>query len=473
MKHLPLLIATLYLAGCATLVPDRGFDAVADEVAARGGYRAEWIGVTAADSAAATAEASLLGDTLTAGDAVQVALLRNPRLQTTYEDLGIAQAAAVQAGLLRNPVFGAGAGFPLEGGAPDLAFSVAFDFLGILYLPMRRAVAASDYEAVRMRVTEEVLGVAARTKAAYYGAVVEAARAKVAADLLEGAGASYEAARLLREAGNTSAYTFLQEKALYEELRLERATAELAAAESREALTSLMGIGGEAAAYRLPAQVPALPDHAPLDTLTAAAAERTAIGASLRLAAARQEVLTYGRRLGLATPETLLPDLEVGAEAEREEGDWKLGPEVEIALPLFDMGQARRAAARAALRQRQEVVRATALEVRSAARSLRARVLTARIAAEHYAEVLVPLRTEIALQALLQYNAMQIGVFGLLEAREEEIRTTMRYYDTLLDYWQSQADYELLLQGGSPSSISRSASSSTAAPAGPVRSADH
>lgn len=473
MRNSVLLLAAFTLAGCASLSPDRGFDKVAAEAEQRGGYRAQWIGVTAADSAAASAEAALLRDTLSAEGAVQVALLRNPRLQSTYEELGIAQAAAVQAGLLRNPVFGAGAGFPLEGGAPDLAFSVALDFLGILYLPMRKAIAASSYEAARLRVTEEVLAVASETKAAYYSAVIAEERARVAAELLRGAEVTYEAARLLREAGNTSAYTFLQEKALYEELRLERATTELAAAEQREVLTGLLGVGGASAGYRLPDRVPALPTHTWMDSLSAAEAEQRAMAASLALAAARQDVITYGRRLGLATPEALLPDLEVGAEAEWEEGHWKLGPEVEIALPLFDAGQARRAAARAELRQRQEAVRATALDVRSAARTLRARLLTARLAAEHYADVLVPLRAEIARQALLQYNAMQIGVFGVLEAREAHVRSTMRYYDALMDFWQARTDYELLLQGGSPVATGRPMSLPADAPTGPARGGDH
>jgi cobalt-zinc-cadmium efflux system outer membrane protein len=45
----------------------------------------------------------LLAQPLTADAAVQVALLRSRELQAVYEDLGVAQADLVHAGLLRNP----------------------------------------------------------------------------------------------------------------------------------------------------------------------------------------------------------------------------------------------------------------------------------------------------------------------------------------------------------------------------------
>jgi len=48
---------------------------------------------------------------------VQIALLNNKDLQATYEDLSIAQADLVQAGLLQNPVFGASLALPVAGKA--------------------------------------------------------------------------------------------------------------------------------------------------------------------------------------------------------------------------------------------------------------------------------------------------------------------------------------------------------------------
>ncbi len=60
---------------------------------------------------------TLLGRELTVDAAVEVALLGNKRLQATFEELSLAQADLVQAGVLRNPVFTAGIVFPVAGSA--------------------------------------------------------------------------------------------------------------------------------------------------------------------------------------------------------------------------------------------------------------------------------------------------------------------------------------------------------------------
>ena len=55
---------------------------------------------------------ALLEGELTTNAAVQIALLNNAALQATFEELGIAQAELVQAGLLKNPVFAGHVRFP-------------------------------------------------------------------------------------------------------------------------------------------------------------------------------------------------------------------------------------------------------------------------------------------------------------------------------------------------------------------------
>ena len=50
-------------------------------------------------------------------------------------------------------------------------------------------------------------------------------------------------------------------------------------------------------------------------------------------------------------------------------------------------------------------------------------------------------------QTLLQCNAMQLGVFQLLEARRELLDVQLAYADTMREYWSAQAEYEVLLSG--------------------------
>ena len=136
------LLLALALAGCAGVRPQAAFDDVRQSLDGRADARVVWRTGTAEDARADAAVDSLLAAPLTADAAVQVALLNNRRLQATYEDLGVAQAMVVQAGLLSNPAFGARLGWPLaEAGPPDLGFSVAFGLLDALQIPLRRSVA--------------------------------------------------------------------------------------------------------------------------------------------------------------------------------------------------------------------------------------------------------------------------------------------------------------------------------------------
>ena len=423
--------------------------------------------------------ASLLADSLTADAAVQVALLNNRRLQATYEDLGVAQASLVQAGLLRNPVFGARALWGLdEGGAPDLGFNAAFDFLNVFALPLRRAVARSEYQAARLRVAQAVLAQAARTRRAVTRVQAARLRLDMQTRIAQGAEAAYQAALLLREAGNVPAVELLAEQERYESARLTLVEAELALAESREALVRELGLN--APDLQLAGRLAPVPDVEPLARLSdeadrqldVAALERRALDASLALAAARADAEAAARRLGLDDLESVLPDFEVGGELEREDGEWEAGPEVELALPLFDQGQARRAATGSALRRARADHAATAVEVRSATRVLAARLAARRRVALQHQRVLLALRAELSAQTLRQYNAMQTGVFGLLQAQQNEADGARAYADALAAYWDARTDLDALLQGAMPASLGLSAAPSTSSMA-PARDPGH
>lgn len=440
--------AAILLAGCASVPRDAGFSEVQHAVSERAGQTVEWHRGGTEDALVDDAVRELLAEPLTPDAAVQIALLHNRRLQAAYEDLGVAQAHLVQAGLLRNPVFGFAPRWPLDGGPPELSFSVAADFLNVFTIPLRRSVAQSAFEATRQRVSAQVLAHAAATRAAFYRAQADQQLVEMMDDVLVATEAAFVAAQRLREAGNIRRIDLLSEQALYEQSRLDAEAAHLAAAASRERLNRLMGLWGEDAAWTLDGRLPLPPEEpAELGPAGGADIERRAIEASLDLAAARADIETRGRQLGIDQTMALIPDLHLGAELEREGSEWKLGPEIEIALPLLDQGQARRAAARAEVRRAQATYLALGVEVRSYARELRERVLSTRRRALHYHRVVLPLRAEVTHEMQLQYNAMQVGVFHLLQAKQQEIQAGQRYLSALADYWAARTELELLLQG--------------------------
>ena len=338
-------------------------------------------------------------------------------------------------------------------------------------LPLRKAVARSQYEAARMRVAEAVLDLAARTRTAYTRAQADRLRLGFQQRIVANAEAAYTAALLLREAGNIPAVDLLAEQARYEQARLDLVMAEQTATESREALVRQMGLAGERARFRLGGRLLPVPDDEPLalpalasgevpagemesgargEILDVAALEARALDASLALEAARLDVEAAARRMGVTRVESVLPDLEIGGEAERNDGDWEAGPEVQLALPLFDQGQARRARGWSEVRRARAEYAATAVDVRSATRVLAARLGATRRVALQYQRVVLGLRADLSAQTLRQYNAMQTGVFGVLQAQELEADAARRYADALAAYWDARTDLDALLQGRMP-----------------------
>lgn len=458
-----LTLVTAVVAGCATVPQEAGFGEVRNAMAQRTNLRVHWNQGTPEDQAVAKSVRALLAEPLTAETVVQIALLNNARLQATYEELGIAQAALVQAGLLDNPFFEGVAVFPLAGGKPDLELSLVQEFLSILYLPLRQRIAAAEFEAAKHRVTGEVLDLAGRTQASFYRMLADEQMLELRQQVVKATSASFDAIQRLREAGNVTALDVDNERALYEQARLDLARAEAAVFEGREELNQMMGLWGAdvewtAAAHRLP--------DLPSEPLDLAEFESRAVEFNLDLAAARQELIGLGERLGMVKATALVSDLELGVTSEREEGEWEVGPVLGLPIPLFDQGQARIAAAYAKLRRRQQAYAASAVELRSAARAARQRYLMARDLARHYQQVMLPLRTRIVQQNQLQYNAMQVGVFQLLLARQQQIDTAQRYVESLRDYWLARTEAEQLLRGHRTDLGGAVAEPMAAAPAG-------
>ena len=180
--------------------------------------------------------------------------------------------------------------------------------------------------------------------------------------------------------------------------------------------------------------------------------EQRALEKSIDLLNARQRIMVAGNQLGFNRSTVLVPELHAGARGEREEGSWQLGPTLEFPIPLFDQGQARIGRAAAELRRSQQEYYALAVRIRSGARAVQDRFAGARDRALYYRDILLPLHERIVNEAQLQYNAMQLGPFQLLRAREQQIQTAVAYIESLRDYWLARADVEQMLSGRLPDS---------------------
>jgi cobalt-zinc-cadmium efflux system outer membrane protein len=431
--------------GCASVNLKAGFAEVSAAVEARATTQIGWYRGTELDNEAAEKLRALLQKKLGADDAVQIAMLNNRDLQAIYSDLGLAQADLVQAGLFRNPILDAAVLFPLSGVRPDLQLTVVISFLDALYVPFRKRVAAAQFEEAKLRVTGAVLDLVAQVRRAFYEHQANEQMRELRETIVQALAASWDVSRRLREAGNITDLDLARDRAAAETSKLALRSAEIAARQSRERLNDLMGTWGEQTGWEIDGRLP----DVPAEPLPVEGVERVALSRSIDLSQARQRIITAGHQLGYDRATALIPETEVGVEAEREEG-WKVGPVLSVPLPLFDQGQARVGRATTELRRTQQEYYALAVRIRATARAVRDRMLGARDRALYYRDILLPLQERIVNEAQLQYNAMQIGVFQLLRDRERQIETGAAYVEVLREYWLARTDLALISSGRLP-----------------------
>jgi len=440
-------VLLMFFTGCAAFDQRAGFSDVRDVVEERSGKRVIWNLGTDLDAEAAEEVRRLLAGTLTADEAIQVALLNNRELQAVYAELGVAQADVVQAGLLGNPVFDGAVFFPVAGGPTKVDLSVAMSFLDIFYRPLRTRVAAARFEDAKLQVTGAVLDFAATVRAAFYRHQANEQRLELLETVVQALAVSFDVTERLYAAGNITDLDRARERAQVEEAKLQLRAAEVAVRESWVRLNTLMGLWGEETAWQIERRLLDIP----AEPLSVEGLEGQALRQSLDVASARQRLVVGGEQLGVSRAMLFILESFLGAGAERDEGEWKVGPTIEVPIPLLNQGQGRIGRAAAELRRAEQEYYALGVRLRSTARLVKARVQGAEDRARYSRDIVLPLRERIVRETQLQYNAMQLGVFELLRAREQQIEAALAYVDTLLDYWLARTELEQLLSGRLPS----------------------
>ena len=428
-------MGALTSSGCS--VPrEAGFPDVAKLVEPRTGHTVYWNQGSEADAEVEKTTRAMLTHPLSAAEAVQIALLNNHALQATYEGLTIAQADLVQAGLLQNPVFTGSVRLSLDGPArPSLDFDVEQDFLSILLIPARKRIAAAAFESVKLRVAHEVVELTYEVRAAYFALQGVQLIATMRRTILDTADTSLDLATRQHEAGNISDTDLANEQALRVQIQLDltRSRGEVLAA--RERLMRLMGLWGVDAGWTVAERLPDLPAVDPrLEDV-----ESVAIGKRLDVASARWEFQTRSSALEMARDFRWIGGAAVGAHFDREPDGRFAGPSARLELPLFDQKQAAIARLEAELQQSRARLQTLAVAVRSEVREARGRVKIARELSDYYRTEVIPLRERLVALTQQQYDAMLVGVYQLLAAKQNEVNASREYIETVRDYWIARA----------------------------------
>ena len=444
------MAAAADLSGCASFSPDGGMS-VAAGIAAQELEKDTVAIRTPEDATSARARVEqLLKRPLTADAAVQIALLNNRGLQAAYNELGIAEAAMVQASLPPNPSFS----FSRTSGSLEsvIEATIAADILALATLPARTEIAADRFRAAQLRAAEETLRVAADTRRNYYRAV--AARESVGF-LTQASAAAEAAAKLARQLGETGAMNKLdqaRDQVFYADLTAQVARARQRAASARERLIESLGLWGSDLDFTLPNALPALPAR-PRTLLTV---EQEAISRRVDLQIARIELEALAKSYGL-TNATRFVNLfrlsgiytdtreSVGTEHVRFRD---FGPGATVEIPIFDFGEVRVREAEQTYMEAMNRLAEKAVNIRSQARdAYRVYRSTYDIASQYRREIL-PLRKIISDESLLRYNANLIDVFTLLAGARQRILATAAAIEAKRDFWIAKTDLQAAVAGG-------------------------
>lgn len=406
----------------------------------RTGQRVEWRKDAKADGEVARAVHSLLRGQLTADTAVQIALLNNRELQATFEDIGMANADFIEAGLLKNPVFEGSARFPdRPPSAADVELSIAQDFLDLLMLPLRKKVAAAELARAKLLLGEAVLKLSTEVKTAFYTLQARQQLFAGVEALRETNTAALQLSLQQHEAGNINDLELANQQATYSQSKLDAAEVQVEIRSDREKLNRLMGLWGEDIGWRITGELPLVSEK----DFSSQRLESIAIAQRLDLAAAKAQLGSLVQALGLSRTYRYAGTVEFGVDSERQSDRQRItGPTLRLELPILNHGQGRIARLQAQLRQAERRLESQAIEIRSEVREARDRLAAKRDLAAYYHDELLPERQRVLDLTLTHYNAMLKGAYELLLAKQNELTAQRGYIEALRDFWIARADLE-------------------------------
>lgn len=458
------LSLSLLVTACASFTPDGGMAVVATTV--RDQVGAEATKITSESDAAVVAArvALLLRNPLSADSAVQIALLNNRILQAAYNDLGLAEIASVEAGLPPNPKLSlsriSGPSFV------EWEFRLLGNILALTTLPARKEIAGLRFDQAQKAAIAATYRIALDTRQAWLAAV--AARETVG--YLEQARAAADAtADLMRKLGETGGATKLEQAragAAYAEIGVQLAQARLRERQTKDALTRVMGLWGEALDIRIPSRLPPLPRTVDR-TINV---ETEALENRMDLKMARQELAIAARSLKLSETTRFVSLLElagIGKNERDSEGTTNRGGlELEIEFPIFDGGEVKSRREIETYMRAVNRLAAQAVNARSESRTAYGNLLATHEIAAQYQNRVLPLRRIVAQETLLQYNGMLIDVFDLLTEARERVFVNIAAIAARKSFFQAEIELRAAVIGGGSGSPGEAPEATPSAPAG-------
>lgn len=443
-QHLSILVWFLLAGGCASVPGDSGVNEISQMMRDRSSQTLEWKTAVRTDDDPRVL--AMLEQPLDADRAVAVAMVNSPRLQMILAELGIARAELIEASTIPNPIL------EMEtrsGGSPFRPYEItlAQSLLDLISLPRRRQLGTAMFEVAKLRVSSEVMRFAAEVRADYFSLLATSQGLKTSRTIMEASRTSTDLAVRQHAAGNITDLDLENEQALYEQAKLDLARSEEQVLIGRERLIRALGLRDSSANWSIQSEFP----PPPAQEMTLAELSTLAQTRRLDMAIARREVEIAERALPLSR-RSAIGEIVADVHLEREpSGERTVGPGIAFPIPIFNRGRAARMRAESQLlRSRHSLAMMTA-RADSELRTADKRLAAARARIEYYREVVLPRRARIVELTKLEQNAMLVGIYQLLQARQSEANARREYINAQRDYWVARNDLDQTLNGtGAP-----------------------
>jgi cobalt-zinc-cadmium efflux system outer membrane protein len=449
----------LLAPGCASLGARHDMDRSAAAVEAAVGVSSEYLKLD--EEAARSKTAELMAGGLAADEAVQVALLNNPRVRAAMLSIGVSRADFVQATLFTNPTLTLSLRLPDSGGLANFETALTQNIAELWLIPARKRVAQHELERTVLDAARIAASIALEARSAYVRALRASGQQKVAQDQLAITERLVEVAGLRQKAGSGSEIDVNLAATQRLEAQTALRNAELAATEARSDLARLLGLSTRPESISLADQ---LPEPATWKT-SADALQQTAREYRLDLQIADQSVAAAEARVR-EEHVRFLKSLEVGLAMERGErrsrGDrnWGaetfydslqagqltppnlmprssegedviIGPTFGMELPLWDQNQAQIAKAQRLLQQSVQLRDALLIDAAQDIHTRLARVRTAAENARFYRDEQLPAAERSAQLSRDAYRSGRLSFLSVLESERSLLTARSGYLAAL------------------------------------------
>lgn len=465
-----------FIAGCATVDPRRDYARASMDANAALGQQ---IDISPEDSGRLEAlVAERLNGGLTADEAVQIALLNNPRVRAAFLRIGGVRADVVQAGLFTNPTIGLAFKLPEGGGLTQFEFSLAQNIADLWMIPSRTKAAERDLDRAILVTASQVASLANDAKVAYYNAVAAQRALEIARENLELVKQLEQIAQARLEAGMVGALDVNLVRGLVLRTQVDERNARLSAATARRTLATLLGLDGPAedlvfsevlpeprAAPVDPVRLVEVAREFRLDLRAARDAVRAAearvqaeyarvfqsveIGFDLERGARRalpgRNILADTARASIANGGPTAPEIESRGQrdmARRQEIEAILGPSLALTLPVFDQNQAQIAKAKYALEEADALLESLDRSIAQETREAVDRLVTAWSVAELYERDLLPQARSTLELSESAYRVGTVPILNVIDAQRSLLDVRQAYVGALQNAANSLVDLE-------------------------------